>query len=771
MKKIKTLFILLLILSGHFLQAQIENVGSDEYGRLRDVQYHPTEMNRLFALTYSNHIVISEDNGETWDVLYSFPNSFKQIDDLKYLSEENSLSFSADNNLYLLNLETLEITDELIMPIPAGAGSAWIDSYYIYLNDSDIILVGQEFKVGNAVFSKTYYTTNRGQHWEEVYYSGDNDGVHINSVAINPDNPDLLYLFRGNGPEDIDGGLFISKDAGATWEEKLAGFTLEAYDFKPDNPNELLAGTSIGFGQHTEQLFRSTDAGTTWDAIPIDWTDKTLNNITKIVYNPQAPQTVIVLEENEVVVTQNNFDTWENYVYPEVDTHSYYYGLNLSFNPFEEGELYLTANYHVLHSDNNAADLEWAKNPFFSTTGQNINIFQSADARHLYYGVQFGFVHRNLETGEEYPYFVKPLNYVSNSPNTPMHIDKQVEGRVYIYSSGLSGHQLSVSTNHGADETAIYSSFKSTFSAVASFPSDRNTILASFSNLGSSPELVQINYNDLDNVEVDKLTLPENKYVTGIYIDSTDYILISIGGTIYKSTDYGETWEEYGEGLEELSGEQIFELAHNPMNENQFTIATTAGIFTSMDKGETWEKIKEGIYSRVEHSPIKDGQIVAVRNTMQAAFGAYYSYEIYYTGDGGDTWEEFSNEKMGYIQSNTSATFFNDDEKTADVFVGTSDLGLLKVTLDFSEMGVPDFPENQENNILLYPNPVENLLHIQTQNGVEVNHYAIYSIDGQKIMDSPASNEIEVSSLSSGIYLIKMKTNSGNEIVKRIIKK
>lgn len=773
MKKIKTLFILLLTFTGYFLQGQqIENVGTDEYGRLMDVQYHPSEMNRLYALTYGNHMVTSDDNGESWDVLYTFPNSFRQIENLKSLSEENSLSFTSKNSLYLFDLETSEITAELAMPIPAGAGDAWIDSYYIYPDNSDIILVGQEFKIGSAVFSKAYYTTNKGADWEEIYYSGDYDFVHISSVAINPADPDLLYLFRGNGPEDVDGGLFISEDAGATWEEKLQGYTLEAFDFKPDNPSELLTGTSIGFGQHSEKLFRSTDAGSTWDSIPINWTDKTLDNITKITYNPKHPNTVIVLEENEIVATQDNFATWENYVYPEIDTHSYYYGLHLSFNPFEEGELYLTSNYHILHSNNNAADLEWSKNPYFTATGQNNNIFQSADARHLYYGVQYGFVHRDLETGEENPYFVKSLDFFSNSPNTPMRIDKHVEGRVYIYNQGFTGSQLLVSTSHGADETAIYSTFKSNFDAVASFPTDNNTILASFSNLGSSPELVEIDYNDIDNVAVNTLALPEDQYVSGIYINNAeDFILISVGGTLYKSTDYGETWEKSNEGLEELADEQIFELTSNPLNENQLTIATSIGIYTSMDKGETWEKIKEGRFNKVEHSSVKNGHIVAMQNTFMSASGAAYSYEIYYSADGGDTWEEVSNEDLGYVQSYTSATFFDDDGKTANVFVGTSDLGLLKVTLDFSDLATPDFSGNQENNILLYPNPVENILHIQTKNGIRVNHYSIYGIDGQRIADSPASNEIDVSSLPSGIYLLKLRTDAGKQIVKRIIKK
>lgn len=770
MKYLNILCLFLIGFCSHMMQAQIENAGSEEYGRLFDVQYHPSETDRLYARTLGNHIVTSDDNGDTWDILYSSPEPF-EIEDINYIVDSHSLSFHAANSIYVLDIETLQYSLETDLPIPPQAESVWVNSYYIHPSDADFIIASQGFKIGVDTFSKVYYTTDGGDEWQEVYYNVENDYIHVNSVALNPSDSTQLYIFRGNSPEDTIGGLFISEDSGETWEEKLAGYTLKAFDFNPDDSQELIVGTSIGNGNHEEQLFKSTDAGNNWDSIPINWTDKTLNNITDVTYKPNDPNTVIVLEENEIVVTEDNFNTWENYVYPNVDTHSYYYGLFTSFNPSQDGEVYISSNYHVLHSDNNAEDLEWAKNPYFHSTGQYNDIYQSDDEQHLYYGVQYGYVHRNMETEEDTPYFVKPLDFVALSPNTPMFIDKRAMGRVYVYEDGLSGTDLKVSLNHGDDEETIYTGFKPDFDALASYPSDSKTVIAAFSQQGSSNELVKIDYNDIDQVEITDLSLPIDEKVSGIFISAeNDLILIAVGSSFYKSDDEGESWEELDEGLEGLQADTIFDLTYNPIDENQLTIATSNGIYTSYNQGEEWEKINDGRYNKVEHSPLTNGDIVALSYSWIDADNTSNDFKISYTNDAGENWEDINYEDLYYIKANTGATLFKDNEE-ADVYVGTSDIGLLKVTLDFDDLGVPGHADREEDKALIYPNPVHDVLNIQLEDDEQINRVTIHTGAGAKIREENAVDKIDVSSLPEDVYLITIQTKSNKTMTKRFIKK
>lgn len=72
------------------------------------------------------------------------------------------------------------------------------------------------------------------------------------------------------------------------------------------------------------------------------------------------------------------------------------------------------------------------------------------------------------------------------------------------------------------------------------------------------------------------------------------------------------------------------------------------------------------------------------------------------------------------------------------------------------------------NNISIYPNPVINSLTIKST--LDFNHGVIYNIFGSKILNF-SSKKVDVSLLSSGIYIIKTKDSSGKIYSKKWIKK
>jgi len=76
---------------------------------------------------------------------------------------------------------------------------------------------------------------------------------------------------------------------------------------------------------------------------------------------------------------------------------------------------------------------------------------------------------------------------------------------------------------------------------------------------------------------------------------------------------------------------------------------------------------------------------------------------------------------------------------------------------------------NSTEHIFIYPNPANNLLRIKDFNGS--NAFAlIYDIQGKKLLSKPLTSEpIDISTLSKGIYLIRI-IDSGNTLVGRLIK-
>jgi photosystem II stability/assembly factor-like uncharacterized protein len=77
--------------------------------------------------------------------------------------------------------------------------------------------------------------------------------------------------------------------------------------------------------------------------------------------------------------------------------------------------------------------------------------------------------------------------------------------------------------------------------------------------------------------------------------------------------------------------------------------------------------------------------------------------------------------------------------------------------------------ENQLNSIALYPNPVTDVLQISSK--TEITSVAIYNVNGQQLMNKELralTGEINLSSLSTGIYFAKVTANNSTETFKII---
>lgn len=78
--------------------------------------------------------------------------------------------------------------------------------------------------------------------------------------------------------------------------------------------------------------------------------------------------------------------------------------------------------------------------------------------------------------------------------------------------------------------------------------------------------------------------------------------------------------------------------------------------------------------------------------------------------------------------------------------------------------------KNVPMSIKLYPNPVKDVLQIKNVANVFNVSYQLYSIGGQLLMTrNTPSNEIDISSLNEGVYLIHFTSNK-ERLVKKIIK-
>jgi len=122
-------------------------------------------------------------------------------------------------------------------------------------------------------------------------------------------------------------------------------------------------------------------------------------------------------------------------------------------------------------------------------------------------------------------------------------------------------------------------------------------------------------------------------------------------------------------------------------------------------------------------------------------------------------YDENNNAIFGYAQDWSNNTWV-DRDGWLDVFYNNmqsrADVGGHRFTATYIKPGEVGIKEHKllDSSVKLYPNPVSNMLHIETDSSItpEIN---IYSIQGALLMNAKG-NQIDVSSLPNGIYMAKI---------------
>ncbi len=126
--------------------------------------------------------------------------------------------------------------------------------------------------VGTAT-GGVWMSDNGGLTWRAVF--DDQPVASIGAVAINQDNPDIIWVGTGEGnvrnSTSIGGGLFKSIDGGRTWS--LVGLEnterIHRIALHPDNP-DIVYAAALGtlWGENSDRgIYKTTNGGQTWEKI------------------------------------------------------------------------------------------------------------------------------------------------------------------------------------------------------------------------------------------------------------------------------------------------------------------------------------------------------------------------------------------------------------------------------------------------------------------------------------------------------------------------
>ncbi|HKH43775.1 MAG TPA: glycosyl hydrolase [Thermoanaerobaculia bacterium] len=456
----------------------------------------------------------------------------------------------------------------------------------------------------------------------------------ISGVAVSPSNPDNVYSIV----EAEDGGVFRSKDGGATWTRtnedrslrQRAWYYTRIYADPQDE--EVVYVVNV-------QFHRSKDGGRTFSTIRTPHGD---NHDLWIA--PEDPRRMIEANDGGVNVSVDGGATWT----PQ--------------NNQPTAQLYRVSTdnsfpYRILgaQQDNSAVRIssrstggsgigfnDWQ----ITAGGESGHIVADPDDAEVVYGGSYGgFVnrldHRTQEARDVNPWPDDPMGWGAAELETrfqwnfPILFSPHDGNTLYA-----AGNRLFRSTNEGQswetispdltrndksklgpsggpitkDNTSV--EYYCTIFAVAESPLERGVIWT-----GSDDGLLHVTRdNGKSWKNVTPPDLPEWALLNsieaspydkgGLYVAATRYKLDDLKPYLYKTTDYGATWTRITNGIDPRHFTRV--VRADPERRGLLFAGTEEGMYVSWDDGGRWEPLQLNLpIVPITDLTVKQGDLVA----------------------------------------------------------------------------------------------------------------------------------------------------------------
>ena len=505
------------------------------------------------------------------------------------------------------------------------------------------------------------------------------DGGYINSLAIAPANPDIVYagtygLYKSSNagafwsktnlentivldvsvaPDDADtvytatiSGVHKSEDGGDTWSEiGLSGLTVNTIAISPANSAVILAGTGIiGMSGDTAGIYMSTNGGDTWQVK----LSNGLDSVADIIFDADNPQYIYAAVYDDgggpgLRKSTNGGDDWvnkwvgDNWLWdnvfalamtpPGTDTPAIY-AVNAS-----AGDVYKSTDQGESWSPTGAPSIAGVPPWSLAVDPNNPDLIYAASNYHQ------GRFYKSDDGGDNWSIKANGL-----PPSVPSSI--LVDPRDSSVYAGLDEGGIYKSAD--AAESWVYSSIGISNCYILNLAVDPFNSKKVFAvPFGTGQHIAKttnggVSWTHLQNSPTDRAAIaidPGNTNI--IYAGIARDLRTNLAFSLNKSTDSGQSWTTtniifYIQGSFRVGFSDIW---IKPDDSNTILAATAGyaneggGIYRSINGGSSWDRAYNFWANTLASDPTDSEKIY---------FGSSYRGYVFQSLDAGETWTNIS---------------------------------------------------------------------------------------------------------------------------------
>lgn len=464
--------------------------------------------------------------------------------------------------------------------------------------------------------SGLYKSIDSGKTWDKIHKGLPEEKGKM-AIAVSRSNPDKLYaVIESDSNKDL-GGLFVSENGGDSWTRvsddnrltQRAWYYTEVFP-DPNNDNVVYVMSA--------DAFRSIDGGKTWEEI-----DGVHGDYHDLWINPKNSNNMVMSDDGGASISFDNGKTWT--LQDNMPTAQFYrvnadnlFPYNLYGGQQDNSSVKIAS---LSLGSSNISFRDWSG----SAGGESAFLaFDPENPTHVMGGSYLGTIElQDVNAKEGTKIMVEPIQYLGREArnmkylynwNAPI-IRSKFEANTFYHcaqmvlrtsNNGETWEEISPDLTRNIDSKqgngggpytneAVGAENYGTISYMIESPIEKGVLWT-----GSDDGLVHISRDngttwtnvtpkDLKECLINSIEVSPNQPGT-VYIATTRYKFNDYTPAIYKTTDYGKSWNNISSGIPYGAFTRV--VREDASNINLLYAGTETGLYISFNGGSSWESFQ-----------------------------------------------------------------------------------------------------------------------------------------------------------------------------------